>query len=589
MNKKNKKVSSLILALVLILSNIMSFGIISFAEEAEAVAYISFATEDWVAQYWNDGNDYAPVETSKVVVDGYGQYTVTTNLGGLEAKGLAFLDVEIANGEALFPNSYMQIDSILINGEAVELANKTYTTSDDEIITRTNLFNEWVEEITSGRTLTGGLDGANAVPIDKTAFTDTIIETIEVTFTLKEGLPLGTSLAYLSVSDTTWSNAYWFDGNDYAPIVANNVEVTGYGQYSVSLDFGDKPLADLVFMDVEIKNGEINYPYNYMQIDEMKINGEAVELGNTYTNSDNKQDTRTNLYNTWVSSVDEGRTNGLEFSEVTAAPLDGAAFTDVKTIEVTFTMIEGEEPEPEAYVLPESFNAFMMFSDISGAWENYGPGTSGDTQVTGDGTYTVFLNASDIGATGQATEGQVFLIDIENLGEAMYQVGTLKEDPDNDDALTVTDLEVTLKVWVDGNLVESNDAKIIKGDIEGNKRLRLELYNIWGTGTADNPVVDPLLLNPADEIKVEFTLSGTGIKDGQIMDESSVEEATEEVAEETDDAVEETTVTEEDTLAVETEEETETPEESNNGLVITIVILVVLALGAGFYFTKKKK
>lgn len=571
MKKQYKKMLGLFLAFALILSGVITPTPVSFAAD-EAVAYISFATGDWAAQYWNDGNDYAPVKLTTQKVTGYGQYTVSADVSGVESKGLAFLDVEISNGEALFPNSFMQIDTVKINGEEVTLASKTYTTSDDEVTTRTNLFNEWVSDITEGRTLTGGLDGATASPVDREVYADTDIKSIEVTFTLKEGKALGASIAYIQVADTAWSNQYWFDGNDYAPIIANNVEVTGYGQYTVSLDFSNAtPLTDVVFMDVEVKNGEINYPYSYMNIDSVKINGESVKLGNTFTNSDNKQDTRTNLFNTWVGSVNEGRTNGLAYSDVTATPIEEAILKNVSKIEVTFTLIEGEEPEPVPYELPSEFNAFMMFSDVSGAWESYSSGTPGDTKVTGDGTYTVYLKASDIGATGKATEGQVFLIDIEQLGVAMKEIGTLTEDPNKEDSFTITDLQVAIKVWIDGQEVKSDSSRILKGDIEGNGRLRLEFYNAWGSGTADMPVVSPDLLTPAEEIKVEFTLTGTGIKDGKLIGEAAAEAPTTEAT---------------------TEAATEVVKEeagSSNVMIFIAIGAIVLIAGAVFVLKNKKK
>lgn len=574
MKSSLKRLSALFLALALIVSGIFMTPVVSYAAD-EAVAYVSFATADWVAQYWNDGKDYAPVKLKTAKVDKYGQYTVSADASGVEGLGLAFLDVEISNGEALFPNSYMQIDAVKINGEEVTLATKTFTNSDDGIATRTNLFNEWVTEITEGRTPTGGLDGATASPIDQTVYADQVIKTIEVTFTLKEGKPLGSSVAYITAADNSWSTQYWYDGNDYSPIVANNVEVNGYGQYTVSLDFsGAGSLPDVVFMDVEIKNGEINYPYSYMQIDSVKIDGEAVEVGNTFTNSDNKQDTRTNLFNTWVGEVSEGRTNGLEYADVSATPLKDADLKDIKTVEVTFTLLEGEEPAPAEYEMPSDFNAYLMFSDVSGAWSKFDSGTSGDTKVTGDGTYTVYLKADEIAATGQATEGQVFLIDIDQLGEAMYQIGTLKEDASNEDALTITDAKATVKVWVDGKEVEANSSKILLGDIEGNKRFRLELYNTWGTGTAENPVVAPELLNPADEIKVEFTLSGTGIKDGKAV--AAGEETT----------VEETTV-EETTIAT-TEAEVVTKDSGVPTVAIIVALLAIVAIAAVVVVKKKK-
>jgi hypothetical protein len=183
---------------------------------------------------------------------------------------------------------------------------------------------------------------------------------------------------------------------------------------------------------------------------------------------------------------------------------------------VTFTIEEGEFfleviDEFEGYELPESFNAFMMFSDTGGFWESYAPGTDGDCDVLGDGVYVVSLSADDIGATGQAVAGQVFLIDIEGLGKAMRFMGTLNDEND-------TDLEVEIRVFVDGTEVTVNNANILKGDLEGNDRLRLEFYNTWGTGTADNPVVSPDVLTPETEIVVWFKLVGTGLNTDANLD-----------------------------------------------------------------------
>ena len=128
----------------------------------EAVAYISFAANDWAVQLWGDHyfdpeNNPTDAITKTESVDGYRQYTVAADFTGTEegfANGIAFFDVEISNGELLYPNNFMRIDSLKINGEEVELA-ATYTSSDNGIDTRTNLYNEWVGEITEGRTADG--------------------------------------------------------------------------------------------------------------------------------------------------------------------------------------------------------------------------------------------------------------------------------------------------------------------------------------------------------------------------------------------------------------------------------------------------
>lgn len=591
MKKKLKAILTSLLAFAMVLSGmaIPSINAQAVAEEtAEATtAYLTFADTAWTVQYWNDGKDYAPVVSNAAEVTGYGQYTVSLDFTGVDggvSPDMGFMDVEIANGESLYPNSFMTIDSVKINGEEVTLG-KTYTSSDDKIATRTNLFNTWVSEITGGRTVDGDNTDITATPVAGADIKN--IETVEVTFTLGDGVAFGDALeaagpvqakelpaegttGYITMADNAWGVQYWNDGKDYSPVVVTPATITGYGQYTTSIDFSGVDggvCPDMVFMDVEVDDGELYFPNSYMQIDSVKINGEEVTLaGNTYTSSDNKEDTRVNLFNTWVTEITEGRTNGLDFSEVTAAPVDGTQFKDIKTVEVTFTLIEGEAvaTEEAPVEIPSEFNAFMMFSDVSGAWECYEPGKSGDAKILGDGEYTVYLKASDIGATGQATEGQVFVVDIEDLGTAMVAAGTLREDADG--ALTVTDAKAKVKVFVDGVEVITKSDNIIMGDLEGNGRLRLELYNVWGSGTADMPVVAGTALTPKDEIKVVFTLEGTGYNTGATVSEDTAAPAAEvAVVEETEDSG------------------------MSTGLIVGIVAAVVVVAGAACVVVMKKK
>jgi len=149
--------------------------------------------------------------------------------------------------------------------------------------------------------------------------------------------------------------------------------------------------------------------------------------------------------------------------------------------------------------------------------------------ILGDGVWEVSITREQAGGTGQAIadeSGFVFLVDIEELGKAMAYIGTLREDPNNGDALTDTDAEVSVEIYVDGDKVSGVRNENIKfGDIEGNGRLRLELVNTWGTGTIDNPVAMTSRLNPNDEIKVVFTLKGTGFNSDFDWDSVSKEEA----------------------------------------------------------------
>ncbi len=597
MKKVFKKLFVSLMMMALVLST-MTVPSVEVKADGETTAYLSFADSEWKVQYWFDGNDYAPIKATNATVNGFGQYTVALDFTGVEggvAPNIEFFDVEVKDGETLYPNSYMTIDSVKINGEAVELG-KTYTSTDDKINTRTNLYNKWVSEVTEGRTADGNGDGCSPAPIAGDKYTN--IKTVEVTFTLGDGvvfgaqtiaateakpLPAEGTTTYISMADSNWTYQYWFDGKDYAPVVANNAMVTGVGQYTVSLDFSGVEggvCPNIEFMDVEIDDGELYFPNCYMQIDSVKINGEAVTLGKTYTSSDNKEDTRTNLYNKWVSEVTEGRSADGNISDVTPTPVAGDTVTNIKTVEVTYTLVEGKASEApqEEYVIPTEFNAFMMFADGTGVWENYNPGVAGDAKILGDGKWEVVTTAAQLGATAQAApdpEKLVFLVDIEGLGDAMKAVGTLREAADG--SFTDTDAKATVEVYVDGVKVNSKNKNILMGDLEGNGRFRLELYNAYGSGTKDNPVVMPETMTPNSEVKVVFTLEGTGFNTGAVIEEPT--QAT-------------TVATTEATTAATTEATTQAADTTDEGgpstMIIVIVIIAIAAAGCAAYVVMQK-
>jgi hypothetical protein len=595
--------------LALLSSAAFALGMVSVPQveayaAGDTVAYISFADSAWGdAQYWNDGNDYAVKATTADVTD-YGQYTVSLDFSGVEggkAADTAFFDVEIANGEDAFPDSYMQIDSVKINGTEVEVG-KTYTTSDDGVATRTNLYNEWVSDVTEGRTADGDATDVTATPVDKDVVVD--VETLEVTFTLCEGVAFGGSdsaataeavelpaegtEAYLSFADSAWGVQYWYDGNDYAPVVATNATVTGYGEYTVSLDFTGVDggvAADTAFFDVEIAGGEQYFPNSYMEIKSVKVNGADVEVGKTYTSSDDGVATRTNLYNEWVSEVTEGRTEDGDATDVTATPVSKDDVVNVETLEVTFELKEGVAfggSDDSDGASSSEYTAFLMFADGSGAWENYNMGVGTECTVLGDGVYEVSLSAEQCGATGKASPDEsalVFLVDIDGLGGAMKDAGTLSET--DDEKWTVTDAEAKVAIFVDGVQINSKSSNIALGDIEVNDRLRLDFFNAYdGAGTAENPVVSPSDLTPESEIKVVFSLTGTGLNsdadtdlDAYLVEKGYVEAAAED-----------------DAAAVETAE-TETASSSSSVVPIVIVVIIVIAIIAvvAVVVSKKKK
>lgn len=161
------------------------------ASDDMAIAWIMFNSSDYALAYsvgdtYDPTNATAGVKAQNAQVTGAGTYTVSldfTACGG--AAGTAFSALGISGGEQFFPGCILSIDEILINGEAVEMTARGYTTSDDDKCTRVNLYNQWVTKVPEdARTADGSTDGCAATIMnigDKTK-----INTVSVTFTLTE-------------------------------------------------------------------------------------------------------------------------------------------------------------------------------------------------------------------------------------------------------------------------------------------------------------------------------------------------------------------------------------------------------------------
>ena len=196
------------------------------------------------------------------------------------------------------------------------------------------------------------------------------------------------------------------------------------------------------------------------------------------------------------------------------------------TLAVAATMVVGTLTGATA---ADSYPGFLMFADGSWQWSNFAlngegseVGAGQDVNVTGDGTYTVTLTKADLEAAGRPygdAEGvTVCCVDIEKLAE---DIGAGSEDLDksataadkrelvNDAGVTVSD--VVLKA--DGKEVLAIDnSELIYGDIEGNGKLRIEIWNAYGeTGGSDgkaDPIYESPDLKASDNISVTFTISG---------------------------------------------------------------------------------
>ncbi len=415
----------------------IDFSLLKYGEDT---AYIMYADGTWERQYWLDGNAYDGVAATNAEITGPGDYTVGLDFTGTgygKAADLAFMALGIKHGENTYPGMMIEIRDIRVNGESIAFT-KGYTSSDDGIETRMNIYNEWVPEVpvqdASVRSFDGVVEDASAQIVDKTLFAE--VTTVEIDFTLHAV----TDTAYIMFADSAWANQYWLDGNEYAGVTAKNATVEGPGTYTVGLEF-ENEAAGVAFAGLGIKTGEKTFPGYFIDIKEIKVNGEAIEVAKGYTSSDDSVETRMNVYNEWVPAVptDDASVRSFDGSVDDAAPIivDKDAFAAVKSIEITFDYIYGEPPaasteppyteEEAAAVKAADYNAYIglqsenyifrnawndtsygkdvedgaYFNQLTGWDENneavsYG-GTFADAAITKDGTYSVSVTTGEKG------------------------------------------------------------------------------------------------------------------------------------------------------------------------------------------------
>ena len=391
-------------------------------------AYIMYADSAWANQYWYDGNEY-PVTAKNAEINGFGDYTVGLEFGA-EAQGLAFAALGIVNGEKTYPGASLKINAIRVNGEEIAFE-KGYTSSDNGVETRMNVYNEWVSELPAdAHSFDGKTDDAKPIIVDKELFA--AVKSIEIDFSL---LPV-TDVAYLMYADSAWANQYWYDGNEY-PGKATTVELTGAGTYTVGIEL-DAEAQGLAFAAVGIVNGEKTFNGYFINVTDIKVNGESIEVGKGYTSSDNGVEMRENIYNEWVSDLpaDARRADG-DLEGAAPVIVDKKAFAAFKTIEVTFDFIYGkpivkDEAAPmtqeeadalkqgsfmgyiavqtDIYVFrnnwdeasyglenPEYFNRLTGWDEVDSSLAvDYG-GTFVDAEIKADGEYTVSFTTGDMG------------------------------------------------------------------------------------------------------------------------------------------------------------------------------------------------
>ena len=185
-------------------------------------------------------------------------------------------------------------------------------------------------------------------------------------------------------------------------------------------------------------------------------------------------------------------------------------------------------------IVASAHEAFLMYTDNSWLWGcwNASEFPAGTADITADGTYTVFVDSTLPAAqiedadTGEmvgctATGAQVFCVDIDGLATAKNagagadgyddcKTGKEKQAFAEAAGITVSDVIVTT-TSADGTVtdVAVNQDNVIFGDIEGNGKIRIEIFNAYGD-TVNAPAVDVADITFDEKIAVTFTIEGVG-------------------------------------------------------------------------------
>lgn len=175
------------------------------AKDAESgQAYLAIVDGQWWIQYWGSSTTdgyMLSYDAGVVDITGNGQYTVsvTADTNGFRydttgdvndqyvPNGLSFMAVMIKDGENTAPGAVITIDSIVVDGNEIPMSAKNYTSSDDGVETRSNIYNSWVNTLPEdARSTEGNVFGKDgdysAQIVDPADFSEWT--TVEVNFTV---------------------------------------------------------------------------------------------------------------------------------------------------------------------------------------------------------------------------------------------------------------------------------------------------------------------------------------------------------------------------------------------------------------------
>lgn len=131
------------------------------AKEGDAI--LAIVDGQWYCQYWGKDSDILTYDAGIATIKGDGDYTVSVNVAttgaqyditqgqgpftGYQCEGMSFAMVKVFGGTKLYPNMSIEIKEIRVDGKAIPLSAKNYTSSDDGEEMRANIYNGWVNSL----------------------------------------------------------------------------------------------------------------------------------------------------------------------------------------------------------------------------------------------------------------------------------------------------------------------------------------------------------------------------------------------------------------------------------------------------------
>ncbi|MBR6190834.1 MAG: hypothetical protein IKQ68_01535 [Prevotella sp.] len=221
------------------------------------------------------------------------------------------------------------------------------------------------------------------------------------------------------------------------------------------------------------------YPNAFVKIDAIKADGQEVKFDANkffYGDIESNGNFRIEMANIWGKGHNDDW-NGLAdtpFHPEGGETTNETALAFNETFEVTFTIVSLDATL--------EFNVKQTAVGLDSPWAtpgNWGKenpaaikveNVDGKYQLANTDNIPLTLNASECENGIAPANGAVNLVDV--VGIRSFFDGFSAE---------------LLSVNNDGSNVPFTAANLKTGDLEGNGNFRIELHNIWGTGTADNP------------------------------------------------------------------------------------------------------